>query len=61
MPRVHTDAQVESVLAGELHHVLVAGNTGSLKGLPGYILLLPTAQCIGTQARSDPGGVLLVR
>ena len=40
VPRVHTDTQVERVLSGVLHHVLVARHTSSLKRLRGELLLL---------------------
>lgn len=41
---VHTHAEVERILSGVLHHVLVARNAGSLKRLRGDVLLLPTAE-----------------
>ena len=34
------DAEVERLLSGGLHHVLVGANTGSLKGLGGKLLIL---------------------
>merc|ERR1712057_66231 len=37
---VHADTDVESILTRGLHHVLVAGNTASLKGLRGDLLEL---------------------
>jgi len=39
----HPDAEVESVFAGVVGHVLVGSNTGGLHGLAGKLLLLPTA------------------
>ena len=41
MEWVDPDPQVEGILSGRLGHVLVAGDTGSLKSLTGDILLLP--------------------
>lgn len=43
MEGVHSDTQVECILAGVLHHVLVGGNARCLQGLAGDLLLLPTA------------------
>ena len=37
---VGADAEVERLLSGSLHHVLVGANTGSLKGLRGKLLIL---------------------
>jgi hypothetical protein len=41
MERVNPDPKVEGILSCRLGHVLVAGDTGSLKSLTGDILLLP--------------------
>mmetsp|Transcript_12899 Transcript_12899/g.12992 ORF Transcript_12899/g.12992 Transcript_12899/m.12992 type:complete len:206 (-) Transcript_12899:195-812(-) len=38
---VHAHTQVERLLAGILHHVLVGSHTGSLKCLTAHVLLLP--------------------
>lgn len=37
---VSADAEVERLLSGGLHHVLVGANTGSLEGLGGKLLIL---------------------
>jgi len=37
---VDTDAEVEGVLSGEFHNVLVGGNTGGLESLAGQLLVL---------------------
>mmetsp|Transcript_41504 Transcript_41504/g.93785 ORF Transcript_41504/g.93785 Transcript_41504/m.93785 type:complete len:213 (-) Transcript_41504:80-718(-) len=47
VPRVHADTQVEGLLAGGLHHVLVAGDTGRLERLRGQLLLLHTHHVSG--------------
>jgi len=54
---VHAHAQVEGVLAGILHHVLVGGDAGGLQGLAGHLLLLPTApgKMVGTPLRWEGG------
>lgn len=42
--RVHANAEVEGLLSGVLGHVLVGGDTGSLKSLAADVLLLETAR-----------------
>merc|ERR1719198_851957 len=47
VPRVHTDTQVELILARVLHHVLVAGHTRSLERLRRELLLLDRDEVAG--------------
>ncbi len=53
--RVHTHTEVERLLSGLGHHVLVGSNTGSLKGLGGDVLLLPGHQMHTRREDIDTG------
>ena len=53
VPWVHADTQVEGVLAGVLHHVLVARNTGGLKRLGRDLLLLNRDKVSGERELID--------